>query len=86
MKKYTENKKTFPIHGPWDLEKFRAHPLISGGVWGGGDLQFPGLGVPQRKDTKNVNKERKKFGIIELERPKRHIRTFSKTPCIANLF
>ena len=52
MKKYTENKKTFPIHGPWDLEKFRARPRR---VRGGGDLQFPGLGVPQRKDTKHVN-------------------------------
>ena len=32
MKKYAENMKirTLPRYGPWDLEKFRAHPLISG--------------------------------------------------------
>ena len=42
--------RTLPIYGPWDLEKFRAHPLISGG----GGSQFPGLGVPQRKDMKHV--------------------------------
>ena len=33
MKKYVGNMKirTLPIYGPWDLEKFRAYPLISEG-------------------------------------------------------
>ena len=32
MKKYVGNMKirTLPTYGPWDLEKFRAQPLISG--------------------------------------------------------
>ena len=32
MKKYVGNMKirTLPIYGPWNLEKFRVHPLISG--------------------------------------------------------
>jgi len=57
MKKYVGNMKirTLPIYGPWDLEKFRAQPLISGR--GGGGPPFPGLGVPQRKDMKHVNSE-----------------------------
>ena len=55
MKKYVGNMKIriLPIYGPWGLEKFRAHPLISG--WENGS-QFSGLGVPQRKYMKHVNK------------------------------
>jgi len=36
MKKYEGNMRirTLPTYGPWDFEKFRAHPLISeGGGW-----------------------------------------------------
>ena len=56
IKKYVGNMKmrTLPIHGPWDLEKFRVHPLISRGGGVGGDSKFPCLGVPQRKDMKHV--------------------------------
>ena len=56
MKKYVGNMKirTLPIYGQWDLEKFQDHYLISGE---GGGLQFPGLGVPQRKDMKHVKKK-----------------------------
>ena len=34
-KKYVGNMKirTLLIYGPWDLEKFRDHPLISGRRW-----------------------------------------------------
>ena len=46
-----EIRRTFPIYGLWDLEKFRARPLGQGG---GGCSQFPGLGLPQRKDIKHV--------------------------------
>ena len=58
MKKYVGNIKikTLPIYGSWNLEKFRAHPLISEV---GGGLQFPCLGVPQRKNMKHVNITRK---------------------------
>ena len=33
MKKYVGNMKirTLRIYGPWDLEKFRARPFITGG-------------------------------------------------------
>ena len=57
MKKYEGNMRirTLLIYGPWDLEKFRAHPLIGRGR----GSQFPGLGVPQRKDMKLVNFENK---------------------------
>ena len=53
-KKYVGNIKIRPllIYGPWDLEKFRDHPLFSEGK--GGGSQIPGLGVPQRKDLKHV--------------------------------
>ena len=62
MKKYEEicgkyEIRILPIYGPWDLEKFRAHRLISG-RGGGGDSQFPGLGVPHRKDMKHVKTRR----------------------------
>ena len=54
MKDIGRNMKirTLPIYGPWDLEKFRAHPLISGGGDGS-----QGLGIPQRKDMKHVHFE-----------------------------
>ena len=47
-------------NGPWDLEKFRARPLIygpgGGAEKGGGGLsQFSDLRVPQKKDMKLVN-------------------------------
>ena len=46
--------RTLPICGPWDLEKFRARPLIYGSGGGRGGSQFPDSGVPQRKDMKHV--------------------------------
>ena len=56
MKKYVGNMtiRTLPIYGPWDLKKFRYHPFF---VAGGGCSQFPGLGVPQRKDMEHVKKK-----------------------------
>ena len=59
MKKYVGHVKirTLPIYRPWDLEKFRAHPFILGRSGVGGGSQFPGLGVPQRKDMKHVNSD-----------------------------
>ena len=51
-----ENKRrTLPVYGPWDLEQFRARLLIYGPGGGGGGPQFPGLGMPRRKDMKHVN-------------------------------
>jgi len=54
-KKYMGNMKIRPllIYGTWDLERFRDHPFFSGV---GGGSQFPGLGVPQRKDMKHVKR------------------------------
>ena len=54
MKKYMKIR-TLPIHGPWDLKKIQAHPLICGLGGGRGGSQSPGLGVPQRKDMEHVN-------------------------------
>ena len=47
--------KAFSILRLWDLKKFPTHPLIDGpGREEGGGLQFPDLGVLQRKDIKHV--------------------------------
>ena len=42
MKKYVGNIKiwTLPAYEPWDLEKFRAKPLISGRGWGSGGEEW----------------------------------------------
>ena len=50
------------IYEPWDLEKFRDHPLFSGR---GSGSQFPGLGVPHRKNMKYVNNDGAGKSILE---------------------
>jgi len=60
MKKIWRNireiRRTLPIHGLWGFQKFRNRPLRREGA------QFPGLGVPQRKDMNHV-KNRKIFSL-----------------------
>ena len=49
MKKYVENKDSPYI---WAVAELA--PLSIGQARGGGGSQFPGLGVPQKKDMKYV--------------------------------
>ena len=53
MKKYEGNMKDSVYMGRGTWKNFDLI-LLSG--WGGGGSQFPGLGVPQRKDMKHVNR------------------------------
>ena len=60
MKKYMGNMKIRPLYMGLGTWKNFELILSSRGGWEG-DSQFPGLGVPQRKDMKHVNTGNKSF-------------------------